>query len=179
MIQEILIDTAKVAVENSGWLGIDWVGQWQFYLFFTIIGLLFMVLYFYIRLRKENKEDPDTWKCMWKKYKNIILTHLSLYFLILFVWVKDGGYILFLPITATIQFALSLVGIDISTQVINLNNSLNTIMPKGELTFFTAFFGYFMTSIIRNYLPAIWGWMHVKWFGGKKKEIESDKENNK
>lgn len=151
-------------LQISGFLGVNWVDNWFNYIFYTILGLLFTVLYFYLKKRKDNTLEPNTWKELLKKYDVVILVHLILYFIIIFIWIVDGGDLLFVPITGIIKLLTSIVGMDISGGIDAFNTSIYKVMPKGQLTYFTIFWGYFMTSIIRQLLPSIWNWIYNKFF---------------
>lgn len=149
---------------TSGILGVNWADNWDNFIFYTVLGLMFTLLYFYLRKRKDYTTEPNTWKELIKKYKDVILVHLVLYFTIIFAWITGGGEIIFAPITGLIRLTASIIGIDMSTGIDAFNTSIYKVMPKGQLTYFTVFWGYFMTSIIRQLLPNIWTWIYNKFF---------------
>lgn len=153
-----MLDTLQ-QIQSTGWLGVDWIVNWSNYVFYTVLGLLLTVLYFYLRKRSENIEDPNSWIKMWQKYKDVILVHLTLYFIIIFAWITGGGQSVFSPITGLIKLITSFIGMDINTGLDAFNKSIDTVMPIGKLTYFTTFWGFFMTSILRNFLPKIWEWL--------------------
>lgn len=161
-----MIDTLQQIQDTLqvGWLGVQWAENSVNYIFYTVLGLLFTLFYFYLRKRQENIEDPDSWEALWEKYKDVIFVHLVLYFIILFAWITGGGESIFSPITGFFKLATSIISLDISNGLDAFNKSIDTVMPKGKLTYFTAFWGFFMTSIIRNWLPRIWTWIYNKFF---------------
>lgn len=165
-----MLDTlvqVKDTVQATGWLGVQWSLNYVNYIFYTVLGLLFTVFYFYLRKRQDNIEDPNSWLQLWVKYKDVILVHLALYFVIIFAWITGGGQSIFSPITGFVKLATSIIGMDVNAGLEAFNKSIDVVMPKGILTYFTAFWGFFMTSIIRNWLPKIWIWIYNKFFKPK------------
>ena len=161
-----MLDTLQ-QIQPTCWLGVDWLANWSNYLFYITLGLLSSLFYFYQKKQVWNVGEPNNWSNMWLKYKNIIITHGILYFMIIFIWITAGGSSLFLPITIPLKLILSLIGADATGAIDVFNKSIEVVMPIRQLTWFTIFWGFCMTSLIKNWIPEFWKWFWNRFFSPK------------
>lgn len=129
---------------------------------YSVLGLCFSAFYFYQNF-KNDKTFVDNWKQLFSDFEGqrMFYTHIISYFLILTLWYMYGGsafvYTILIVLKFILETVLSIVSIKVDLQpiVLQICNSFEYVMPKGQLTIFTAFWGFFMTSFIRNWLPQI------------------------
>ena len=127
---------------------------------YAILGLCFSAFYFYQNF-KNDKTFVDNWKQLFRDFEGqrMFYTHIISYFLILVLWYMYGGsafvYTLLYIFKFIAETLLSIIQIKVDLQpLVNyICNAFEYVMPKGQFTIFTAFWGFFMTSFIRNWLP--------------------------
>lgn len=177
------MDTTKVIIDSLAakqFLEVNWTDNVQNYVVYILVGLFFTWFYFWQNLKKDES-FPDNWKEFFTvpQYQRIFWTHIVFYFSMILGWLTMGGKILvFIPVEL-IRLSLSIINMPFGAAE-NIYQAFDIVMPKGHLTLFTAFWGFFGTSIIRNWLPALFKWLQSKFVKkedhGFENKIESKKE---
>lgn len=159
------MDTTNVLLDTLAakqFLEINWIDNAQNYIVYFLIGLFFTWFYFWQNFRKDEN-FPNDWKEMFtiSQYRKIFWTHIIFYFVIIMGWITMGGKIIIYIPVEIIRLILSIFSIPFGTAD-NIYQAFDTVMPKGRLTLFTSFWGFFGTSIIRNWIPNLLKWLKEK-----------------
>lgn len=152
----------------GGTAPIDYWLLWKSNIGWILFGLFFTFLYFWLRVRNKRNNDPSTFKGYFKMQENFntLIIHLVLYFVVIFVWLLEGG----LVIGNLLADLLRLIpGLDLNTLADKTSYWFAKLMPKGDLNYWTAVVGYGLTEFIKK-TPVLFRILkdsYKKLFGGK------------
>lgn len=144
---DTLITNGGIAPVTDYWL------LWKSNLGWIIFGLLFTGLYFWLRITNKENNTPNTWKGYFKIEKNRkdLIIHLILYFIVVFIWLLEGGKIFG---DAIKDILTSLPIVNLSKQGEKASYWFTKTMPQGDFNYFIAIWGYGITEIIKK-LPVV------------------------